>query len=140
MFQEMMVAGNGGGSNNVKSGNGFYDSNDNFQTETTSANQVMVIKTGLSSVKHFMLRATPKYSGYRTYVQVLDYNADTAPTKFGGACIYGGGAMGGCDFEIGVNSNGYNFRMMSISGGDITIWSPANTYYEACDNIVWFAE
>lgn len=131
----------GGGSNNVKSGNGFYDSSDNFQTETTSANQVMVIKTGLSSVKHFMFRATPKYSSYRTYTQVLEYNIDTAPTKFGAVCLYGSGAVGGgSTFEIGTQSNAYNFRIISISGGDITIWSPANQYYEVCDNIVWFAE
>ena len=129
----------GGGSGNAVSGDGFYDSSNVYQTETSDG-QDMRIETGLTTVKRFMFMAIPKYSGYRSYRQVLEYDADVDSSNYGCCCIYGSAGYGGVPLAIGTQSNAFAFRVMSISGGTITLKSAANAYYGACDNIHWYAE
>lgn len=129
----------GGGGGSAVSGDGFYDNNNTYQTETADG-QDMRIETGLSTVKRFILMANPKYSSYTTYKQVVEYDADVDSSNYGCCCIYGTAGYGGSPLAIGTQSNAFAFRIMSISGGTVTLKAAANTYYGACNNIRWFAE
>ena len=128
------------GGGNAVSGDGFYDSNNVYQTETTSDGQDMRIETGLSTVKRFMLMARPSLSAFTSFKSVLEYDADVDSSNFGCCFIYNGGAYGSSPLTIGTGDNQYCCRMMSISGGTITLKSASRSDYGKFNNIRWFAE
>lgn len=140
MAKSQINFGEVGGGGNAVSGEGFYDSSNVYQTSTTTTSQDMRIETGLSSVKRFMLRANPTYYTMKTYTSVLEYDADVDSTKYGCCCMYSSGAYGSNQLAVGTGSHNQGFRLVSISGGTVTLKSASATHYGECDNIRWFAE
>ena len=130
----------GGGAGSAVSGDGYYDSSNNYQTSTTTTSQDMRIETGLTSVKRFMLMANPTYSTMVTFKSILEYDADVNANKYGVSCIYNGGAYGSCPLDVGTGSHNQGFRLISISGGTVTLKSASAVHYGECNNIRWFAE
>lgn len=139
MLMKQLTGGTVGGGNAV-SGEGYYDTNDVLQTSTSATSTDMTIKTGLSTVKRFMLRANPTYSTMATYTSILEYDADVDSTKYGGSLMYSSGAYGSNQLAVGTGSHNQCFRLISISGGTVTLKSASATHYGEVNNIKWFAE
>ena len=127
------------GGGNAVSGEGFYDSSDNYQTETTSTSQTLRIETGLSSIKRFTFMANPTYSGTKAYKQVVAYDADAKPSVFHTSCDHSTGSYGRGDVALNTVVD-YCFIITSISGGTVNMQATSRNNYAQCNNIRWLAE
>lgn len=114
MFNEMMVAGGGGGSKGVTGTVTF-----------TSSGQSQTVQTGLSQVKIF--RLTSPNSSDNT-MRFIDYDSERTYNKqFIGIVISTGTGYGlsgtGSSATGMASANQYASAVSAISGGDVTIKS-----------------
>lgn len=110
-------------------------------SDTTSASELVEIETGLQTVTHFTLTGKTTYAAHK-YNQIVMYDANIDSGKYASICLYGLNACyGDRDVALGTATSQYAFKLQSIVGGKITLYSPSSSaIYGACNNLHWFAD
>ena len=104
---------------------------------TLSASETKTIKTGLASIKRFVMLKIAPDSG-TLYHTSVNYDAEVSTAKYGQSGYNGSSAFGASP-DVGTNSDAVRFvKINSVSGGDVSITAPSSSSY--CGELTWYAE
>ena len=118
----------------------YTGGNAKYGTLSATTNTNYTVNTGLSSITHFVLIGKDVTGGW--------INTVYSPTLLGGNYYMSGMGQGSRDWscnssKVAVGSSGTCqdtlFRVVSVSGGNITLKSPSKTDYWTPGTVYWFA-